>query len=63
LRIHFCKRQEKQRSKRDVERIEAEIERLETKISRELVLEKWMLSILLGGVIALILKAFFLHNQ
>jgi hypothetical protein len=46
-------------TKRDVERIEAKIERLETKISRELVLEKWMLSILLGGVIALILKAFF----
>ncbi|MGH9427992.1 MAG: integrase, partial [Terriglobia bacterium] len=46
-------------TKRDVERIEAKIERVETTISRELSLVKWMLSILLGGVVALILKAFF----
>jgi hypothetical protein len=46
-------------TKRDIERLEAKIERVETKIVGELTLVKWMLSILLGGVIALILKAFF----
>ncbi len=46
-------------TKRDIERLEAKIERLETKMTGELTLVKWMLGILLGGVIALILKAFF----
>ena len=46
-------------AKRDIERLEAKIERVETKIVAELTLTKWMLSILLGGVIALILKTFF----
>jgi len=45
-------------TKRDIERLEARIERLETKITGELTLVKWMPSILLGGVIALILKGF-----
>jgi hypothetical protein len=46
-------------TKRDIERVEAKIERLETKLTGELTLVKWRLSILLGGVIALLLKAFF----
>ncbi len=45
-------------TKRDIERLEVKIEQVETKIVGELMLVKWMLSILLGGVIALILKAF-----
>ncbi len=46
-------------TKRDLERVEAKIERLETKLTGELTLVKWMLSIVLGGIVALLLKAFF----
>jgi len=46
-------------TKRDIEHLEARIDRLETKVTGELTLVKWMLGLLLGGVIALILKAFF----
>lgn len=46
-------------TKRDLERVEAKIERLETKMTGELTLVKWMLSIVLGGIVALLLKAFF----
>ena len=57
-------------TKRDIERLEAKLERLDTKLSGEmdkrfervageLTLMKWMLGLLLGGVIALIMKAFF----
>lgn len=46
-------------TKRDLERVEAKIERLETKLTGELTLVKWMLGILLGGVVALLMRAFF----
>jgi len=46
-------------TKRDIERLEARFEKLETKLSGEMTLLKWMLGILLGGVIALVMKAFF----
>jgi hypothetical protein len=46
-------------TKRDIERLEARIDHLETKVTGELTLVKWMLGFLLGGVIALLLKAFF----
>jgi acid phosphatase family membrane protein YuiD len=36
-----------------------DLKELELKITAELTLIKWMLGILLGGVIALIMKAFF----
>ena len=36
-----------------------DLKELELKITGELTLIKWMLGILLGGVIALIMKAFF----
>jgi len=36
-----------------------DLKELELKITGELTLIKWMLGILLGGVIALIIKAFF----
>lgn len=46
-------------TKRDIERLEARFEKLETKLSGEMTLLKWMLGILLGGVIGLVMKAFF----
>ena len=46
-------------TKRDIERLEARFDKLETKFSGEMTLLKWMLGILLGGVIGLVMKAFF----
>lgn len=46
-------------TRRDLERLEAKLDKLETKLAGEMTLIKWMLGILLGGVIALIMKAFF----
>jgi hypothetical protein len=46
-------------TRRDIDRLEAKLDRLETKLAGEMMLIKWMLGILLGGIIALILKAFF----
>ncbi len=45
-------------TRRDIERLEAKLDKLETKLAGEMTLIKWMLGILLGGVIALIMKAF-----
>ncbi|MGH8584838.1 MAG: DUF1640 domain-containing protein [Gammaproteobacteria bacterium] len=46
-------------TKRDIERLEARFDKLETKLSGEMTLLKWMPDILLGGVIGLVMKAFF----
>jgi hypothetical protein len=46
-------------TKGDIERLEARFEKLETKLSGEMTLLKWMPGILLGGVIGLVMKAFF----
>ena len=46
-------------TKRDIERLEARFDKLETKLSGEMTLLKWMPGILLGGVIGLVMKAFF----
>lgn len=46
-------------TKRDIERLEAKIDRVEAKLVGELTLVKWMLGLLLGGVMALVLKTFF----
>ena len=46
-------------TKRDIERLEAKIDRIDTRLAGEMTLLKWMLGILLGGVIALVLKSFF----
>ncbi len=46
-------------TRRDLDRLEAKLDRLEMKLAGETTLIKWMLGILLGGIIALILKAFF----
>ena len=50
-------------TKRDLKelelRLEARIDKLDARVAGELTLIKWMLGILLGGVIALILKSFF----
>ncbi len=46
-------------TKRDIERLEAKLDRLDTKLGGEMTLIKWMLGILLGGIIALIMKSFF----
>lgn len=46
-------------TKADFMRLEARIDLLDTKFTGEFTLVKWMLGILLGGVIALVLKSFF----
>jgi hypothetical protein len=45
--------------KRDIERLEGKIDRIETKLSGESTLVKWMMGLILGGVVALIMRAFF----
>ena len=45
--------------KRDIERLESKIDRIDTKLSGELTLVKWMMGLILGGVVALIMRAFF----
>ena len=46
-------------TKQDIELLKRDIKELETKLTGELTLLKWMLGLLLGGVLALILRAFF----
>ena len=46
-------------SKRDIRELELKIESRFEQVKGELTLIKWMLGIMLGGVMALILKAFF----
>ncbi|WP_394753880.1 hypothetical protein [Crenothrix sp.] len=46
-------------SKRDIRELELKIETRFEQVKGELTLVKWMLGIVLGGVMALILKAFF----
>ncbi len=41
------------------DRLEAKLDRLDTRLSSDFTLIKWMLGLLLEGVLALILKAFF----
>lgn len=45
--------------KRDLEALELKVENKLIRIARELMLVKWMLGILLAGVLSLVLKAFF----
>jgi hypothetical protein len=42
-----------------IDRLEAKVDRVDTRLTGELTLVKWMLGLLLGGLLALILKAFF----
>ncbi len=49
------------RLERRLDGFDAKIDRLETKLSGELTLVKWMMGLILGGVIALIMRAFFLR--
>ena len=46
-------------SKRDIRELELKIESRFEQVKGELTLIKWMLGIMLGGVMALVLKAFF----
>ena len=46
-------------TKRDIERLEAKIDRIDTRLGGELTLVKWMMGLILGGVVALIMRAFF----
>ena len=50
-------------TKRDLKeleiKLEAKLDKLDTKFAGEMTLVKWMLGLLLGGVMALVLKAFF----
>ena len=41
-------------------KLEAKLDRLDAKFTGEFTLIKWMMGLLLGGIVALILKAFFL---
>ena len=43
----------------EVTRLESKLEKLDLRLSAEMTLIKWMLGILLAGVLSLILKAFF----
>lgn len=47
-------------TKQDIELLKRDIKDLDIKLTGELTLLKWMLGVLLGGVVALILRAFFL---
>ena len=42
-----------------IDKLEAKVDRLDTRLTGELTLLKWMLGLLLGGMLALVLKAFF----
>ena len=44
---------------RDIEQLRHEIREMKTEILGELKLNRWMLGILLGGVLSLVLKTFF----
>ena len=44
---------------RRLDGIDAKIDRLDTRISGELTLLKWMMGLVLGGILALVLRAFF----
>lgn len=44
---------------RRMDGIDAKIDRMDTRISGELTLLKWMLGLVLGGILALVLRAFF----
>jgi len=46
-------------TKRDVERLEAKLETRFERVDGELRLNRWMLGLMLAGVVSLILKAFF----
>ncbi len=46
-------------TKRDIERLEDKIDRIDTRLGGELTLVKWMMGLILGGVVALIMRAFF----
>lgn len=46
-------------TKHDIDLLKRDLKELETRLVGELTLLKWMLGLLLGGVLALILKAFF----
>lgn len=46
-------------TKRDLEKLESKLDRIDTKLSGDMTLIKWMLGILLGGVIALVMRNFF----
>lgn len=47
------------RLERRLDGFDAKIDRLETNLSGELTLVKWMMGLILGGVIALIMRVFF----
>lgn len=44
---------------RRIDGINAKIDQLDTRISGELSLLKWMMGLVLGGILALVLRAFF----
>jgi hypothetical protein len=46
-------------TKRDLERLEARLETRFERVDGELRLSRWMLGLMLAGVVSLILKAFF----
>jgi hypothetical protein len=46
-------------TKRDLERLEAKLETRFERVDGELRLSRWMLGLMLAGVVSLILKAFF----
>ena len=46
-------------TKRDIEKVEHQIARLSDKVDKESGLVKWMMGILLAGVISLVMKQFF----
>ncbi|MBF0488832.1 MAG: DUF1640 domain-containing protein [Nitrospirae bacterium] len=47
--------------KEDMLRLESKLTERMTKIEGELTLIKWMMGIMLAGVISLVIKAFFMH--
>ncbi len=46
-------------SKSDINRLERELKSDINRLERELIVLKWMVGMVIGGVVALILKAFF----
>ena len=44
---------------RRLDRLDAKIDRMDIRISGELTLHKWMMGILIAGVLSIVLKTFF----
>jgi hypothetical protein len=59
LESQLATRNDLVRLERRLDGLDAKIDRMDTRISGELTLLKWMMGLVLGGIFALIMRAFF----